>query len=60
MRRIKSSIDPQSSEFRTFQRQNHKRMDTLHKSHQKARFDRPERDIKRLRAQKKIIGSGAY
>jgi len=55
MRRIKSSIDPQSSEFRTFQRQNHKRMDTLHKSQQKARFDRPERDIKRLRAQKKLL-----
>ncbi len=55
MRRIKSSVDTQSAEFRTYEQHNHKRMKTFHECQRKARFDRPERDITRLRKQKKLL-----
>ena len=55
MRRIKSNADTQSAEFRTYERHNHKLMSELHERQRKARFDRPERDIERLRKQKKLL-----
>lgn len=55
MRRIKSSIDKLSEDFRVYDRHNRKLAQTLHDRQEKARFDRPERDIKRLRGQKKLL-----
>ncbi|NOX33803.1 MAG: methylcrotonoyl-CoA carboxylase [Deltaproteobacteria bacterium] len=55
MRCIKSNVDTQSVEFRTFEKHNKKLMATLHARQQKVRFDRPQRDIKRLRRQKKLL-----
>ena len=55
MRRIKSNADTQSAEFRTYERHNHKLMAKLHERQRKARFDRPDRDIERLRKQKKLL-----
>ncbi len=55
MRRIKSKVDTQSVEFRTFEQHNKKLMAMLHERQQKARFDRPKRDIERLRSQNKLL-----
>jgi 3-methylcrotonyl-CoA carboxylase beta subunit len=55
MRRIKSSIDTRSVQFCTYERHNLTLKDTLCDRQQKARFERPERDIKRLRKQKKLL-----
>ncbi|MCP4574957.1 MAG: methylcrotonoyl-CoA carboxylase, partial [Deltaproteobacteria bacterium] len=55
MRRIKSNIDTQSATFRTFERHNKKVMAELHERQKKARFQRPDRDITRLRRQKKLL-----
>lgn len=55
MRRIKSTFDTQSVQFRTYERHNRKLMDTLYDDQQKARFKRPKRDIERLRKQKKLL-----
>ncbi|WP_299983314.1 acyl-CoA carboxylase subunit beta [Desulfobacula sp.] len=55
MRRIKSNVDTQSVEFRAYQRHNHKIMTQFHEHQRKARFDRPERDVERLRKQKKLL-----
>lgn len=55
MRRIKSNIDTQSVQFHTYERHNLTLIDKLCVSQQKARFERPERDIKRLRKQKKLL-----
>jgi 3-methylcrotonyl-CoA carboxylase beta subunit len=55
MRRIKSNADTQSAEFRTYERHNQKLMAKLRERQRKARFDRPARDIERLRKQKKLL-----
>jgi len=55
MRRIRTSIDINSPEFRAHERYNRGLADKLHKDQQKARFDRPQRDIDRLRRQKKLL-----
>jgi len=55
MRRIKSNIDTQSVQFHTYERHNLTLIDKLCVSQQKARFERPERDIRRLRKQKKLL-----
>ncbi|MCP4683465.1 MAG: methylcrotonoyl-CoA carboxylase [Desulfobacterales bacterium] len=55
MRRIKSNIDTQSTTFRTYERHNKKVMAELHERQKKARFQRPDRDITRLRRQKKLL-----
>ena len=55
MRRIKSHAEPQSAEFRAYERHNQKLMAKLHERQRKARFDRPARDIERLRKQKKLL-----
>ena len=60
MRRIKSNIDTQSAEFRTYERYNQKIIKTLHESQQKARFERPERGYHTVAQAEKTIGSGAY
>ena len=54
MRRIKSNADTQSAEFRAYERHNHALIAELQERQQKARFDRPERDIARLRKQNKL------
>ncbi len=55
MRRIKTAIDPLSTVYRDYERCNRKRMADFHERQQKARFHRPERDINRLRRQKKLL-----
>jgi 3-methylcrotonyl-CoA carboxylase beta subunit len=55
MRRIKSNADTQSAEFRAYERHNHALIAELQERQQKARFDRPERDIARLRKQNKLL-----
>jgi len=55
MRRIKSNVDTQSAEFRAYERHNRALMAELQERQQKARFERPERDIARLRKQKKLL-----
>lgn len=55
MRRIRSTIDTQSAEFRTYMHHNRKLMQEFHERQHKARFERPERDISRLRRQKKLL-----
>jgi len=55
MRRIKSNVDTGSTQFRTYERHNLGLMSKLNDAQQKARFERPERDITRLRKQKKIL-----
>ena len=55
MRRIKSNVDTHSAEFRVYERNNHMLMAELQERQQKARFERPERDIARLRKQKKLL-----
>ncbi len=55
MRRIKSNIDTQSATFRAYEKHNNKLMAEFHERQQKARFQRPDRDITRLRRQKKLL-----
>ncbi len=55
MRRIRSNIDTQDADFRAFERSNRKLKDELHELQEKARTIRPERDITRLRKQKKLL-----
>ena len=55
MRRIRSNIDPQSAGFRAFESHNRRLAAELHERQRKARFDRPERDVTRLRAQNKLL-----
>ncbi len=55
MRRIKSNVDTQSGEFRSFERHNKEQMTLFHDHQQKARFHRPKRDIERLARQKKLL-----
>jgi len=55
MRRIQSNIDKQSAEFRAYERHNNALIADLQERQQKARFERPERDISRLRKQKKLL-----
>ena len=55
MRRIKSSVDTQSAEFRSYERHNQELIKEFHDRQRKARFERPERDITRLRKQKKLL-----
>ncbi|MCP4720669.1 MAG: methylcrotonoyl-CoA carboxylase, partial [Desulfobacteraceae bacterium] len=55
MRRIQSTIDTQSAQFRTYQHHNRKLLDILNNNQQKARFQRPKRDIDRLRKQNKLL-----
>jgi len=55
MRRIQSNIDTQSLTFRTNETFNRNLLADLRESNRKARFDRPERDITRLRRQKKQL-----
>lgn len=55
MRRIKSSVDTQSAEFRSYERHNQELFKDFHERQRKARFERPEKDITRLRKQKKLL-----
>ncbi len=55
MRRFRSNIDVQSTTFRDYERHNRKLVMELHERQHKARFDRPERDISRLRKQHKLL-----
>ena len=55
MRRIQSSIDVQSTEFRTYDRYNRKLVKKLRDDQHKARYIRPDRDINRLRRQNKLL-----
>jgi len=55
MRRIQSSIDVQSTEFRTHDRYNRKLVKKLRDDQHKARYIRPDRDIDRLRRQNKLL-----
>ncbi len=55
MRRIKSRIDMQSAEFLAYEHHNLIHMAKFHELQRKARFDRPKRDVERLRKQKKLL-----
>lgn len=55
MRRIKSNVDTQSSQFRTYETHNQNLLAQFRDRQEKARFDRPKRDIERLRKQKKLL-----
>ncbi len=55
MRRIKSGIDISSPEYRANLAHNRRILAEFHEHQRKARFDRPERDIERLRRQKKLL-----
>ncbi|MCD4728950.1 MAG: acyl-CoA carboxylase subunit beta [Pirellulales bacterium] len=55
MRRIQTAIDPMSAEYGEFKRCNKKRLADFHECQENARFERPERDIDRLRRQKKLL-----
>ena len=55
MRRIRSNIDPQSAGFRAFEGHNRRLAAELHERQRKARFERPERDVQRLRKQNKLL-----
>ena len=55
MRRIPSAIDPQSPQFRTFERHNKALVQALKDAQDAARFQRPDRDIARLRKQNKLL-----
>ena len=55
MRRFRSNVDTQSATFRDYERHNHKLIIELRERQRKARFDRPERDVNRLRKQKKLL-----
>jgi 3-methylcrotonyl-CoA carboxylase beta subunit len=55
VRRIKSNIDTQDITFRTFERHNLKLMEEFCERQRKAREERPERDVTRLRKQKKLL-----
>jgi 3-methylcrotonyl-CoA carboxylase beta subunit len=55
MRRIASAIDTLSPAYRANERHNRTLMADFHERQRSARFDRPERDITRLRQQKKLL-----
>ncbi len=55
MRRIQSTIDPLSSTYRSYERHNRQLVSTLEKLQRIARHERPERDVKRLRKQNKLL-----
>jgi 3-methylcrotonyl-CoA carboxylase beta subunit len=55
MRRIQTAIDPMSAEYGEYERCNKKRLADFHECQEKARFERPKRDIDRLRRQKKLL-----
>lgn len=55
MRRIQSTIDTLSSDYRTYERRNRDLVAKLHACQRKARFERPERDVNRLRKQNKMM-----
>ena len=55
MRRIKSNVEPLSALYQNYERHNLELIADFHKRQQKARFDRPERDIERLTQQKKLF-----
>lgn len=55
MRRILSTIDTQSAQFLTYQNHNLNLRDIFNDNQENARFQRPKRDIARLRKQKKLL-----
>jgi len=55
MRRIQSTIEPLSSTYRAYERHNRQLADNLHERQRKARYERPERDVERLRRQNKLL-----
>jgi len=55
MRRIQTTIDTLSSDYRTYERHNRNLVAKLHECQRKARFERPERDVNRLRKQNKMM-----
>ncbi|MBW1925486.1 MAG: methylcrotonoyl-CoA carboxylase [Deltaproteobacteria bacterium] len=55
MRRIRSTVDPGSPSFRAFEAHNRRLVAELRERQRKARFERPERDIQRLRKQNKLL-----
>lgn len=54
MRRIKSTIDTNSSDFLENQAENRKHLEIFKQRQDDARFKRPERDLERLRKQNKL------
>ncbi|MBU0971030.1 MAG: methylcrotonoyl-CoA carboxylase [Proteobacteria bacterium] len=54
MRRIKSKVNPLSSDFCTYQHHNHTLLEKFHEHQHRARVDRPERDVERLKKQNKL------
>lgn len=54
MRRIQSAIDPLSSTYRSYERHSRHLRDRLHECQRKARHERPDRDVDRLRKQNNL------
>lgn len=55
MRRIQTAIDPLSSTYRAYERHNRHHAATLHECQRMARHQRPQRDVERLRRQRKLL-----
>ena len=55
MRRIQTAIDPLSSTFRSYYRYNRKLASKLQEDQRRARHERPQRDVERLRRQNKLL-----
>ena len=55
MRRIKSRIDPNSFEFGGYDEHNRQLVTDLRKKQHAARFERPQKDVQRLRDQNKLL-----
>ncbi len=55
MRRIQSNIDVHSPEFHTFKCHNQQLVEKLQVDQHKARHERPDRDIQRIRRQNKLL-----
>lgn len=55
MRRIQSTIDQLSTTYRANERHNRRLADELRERQRKARYERPQRDVDRLRKQGKLL-----
>ena len=55
MRRIKSKLNTNSEEYRKYQRHNRQLVEVFQEKQHKARYERPPRDIERLRKQNKML-----
>ncbi|MGH8529301.1 MAG: methylcrotonoyl-CoA carboxylase, partial [Nevskiales bacterium] len=55
MKRIESKLNPASAEFQANAAHNRRLAEEFREKQRKVRFDRPERDVERLRKQNKLL-----